>query len=228
MKMFATCLCLAAASAFGASLPTVHTQLKGDYVEARTADVYTGPCFANSEVDLVGNLAVFGWRVNQGTWQGVNLDGLSVVGVVRATGTLGNVNGVVYPVKSELIVDERATPAQRLALKAFAQKMGGDLLQDIVNIDYQPIEFTFEDNNPHTRAAKLSAGTVAMIQTRALERKDDHCTNEVTWYPPLTKLSHSMPAYAIAHSFQGKGLGTTWSSPEKRSAFVGQFDVTDN
>jgi hypothetical protein len=228
MKMFATCLCLAAASAFGASLPTVHnTQMKGDYVEARTADVYTGPCFANSEVDLVGNLAVFGWRVNQGTWQGVSLDGLSVVGVVRASGTLGNVNGVVYPVKSELIIDERATPAQRLALKAFARKMGGDLLQDVVRVDYAPVEFTFEDNNPHTRAAKLSAGTLAAIQTRALESKDDHCTNEVTWYQPLTKLSHAMPAYAIAHSFQGKGLGTTWSSPEKRSAFVGQFEVSE-
>jgi hypothetical protein len=36
-----------------------------------------------------------------------------------------------------------------------------------------------------------------------------------------------MPAYAIAHSFQGKGLGTTWSSPDKRSAFVGQFEVNE-
>src|SRR5438128_7093140 len=39
-------LCLAA-SVFGASFPS--TQLRGEYIEARTADVYTGPCFANSE-----------------------------------------------------------------------------------------------------------------------------------------------------------------------------------
>src|SRR5439155_16457353 len=58
--------------------------IHGDYVEARTADVYTGPCFANAEVGLVGNLAVFGWKVNRGNWHGANLDGLSVVGVVRA------------------------------------------------------------------------------------------------------------------------------------------------
>src|SRR5437870_12914169 len=56
--------------------------IHGDYVEARTADVYTGPCFANAEVGLVGNLAVFGWKVNRGNWHGANLDGLSVVGVV--------------------------------------------------------------------------------------------------------------------------------------------------
>ena len=36
-----------------------------------------------------------------------------------------------------------------------------------------------------------------------------------------------MPAYALEHEFDGKGLGTTWSSPDKRSAFVGSF-VTDS
>ena len=92
------------------------TQLHGDYIEARTADVYTGPCFANSEVDLVGKLAVFGWRVDSGEFQGVKLDGLSVVGVVRANNTLGDPNGNPYPVKSVVIVDQKANPEQRLAL----------------------------------------------------------------------------------------------------------------
>jgi hypothetical protein len=36
-----------------------------------------------------------------------------------------------------------------------------------------------------------------------------------------------MPAYALTHSFHGQGLGTTWSSPEKRSAFVGSFEVNN-
>ncbi|MBC7928435.1 MAG: DUF1326 domain-containing protein, partial [Bryobacteraceae bacterium] len=115
------------------------TQIRGEYIEARTADVYTGPCFANSEVDLVGNLAVFGWHVTSGDFQGVNLDGLSVVGVVKANSTLGNVNGNAYPVKSVVILDQRASALQRLALKAFAQRMAGDLLQDVVRVETQPI-----------------------------------------------------------------------------------------
>src|SRR5690606_29447054 len=72
-----------AGSVFAAGLSN-KTSVHGEYIEARTADVYTGACFANSEVDLVGNLAVFGWHVNEGTYEGVKLDGLSVVGVVRA------------------------------------------------------------------------------------------------------------------------------------------------
>jgi hypothetical protein len=49
-----------AASSLAAGIPT--RNIYGNYVEARTADLYTGPCFANSEVGLTGQLAVFGWR----------------------------------------------------------------------------------------------------------------------------------------------------------------------
>src|SRR5258706_2720014 len=108
MKKLIASVSLAASTLMGASLPAMRSSLQGDYVEARTADVYTGPCFANSEVDLVGNLAVFGWKINQGEFQGVKLDGLSVVGVVKANSTLGNIHGKAYPVKSVLIVDDKA------------------------------------------------------------------------------------------------------------------------
>jgi hypothetical protein len=222
MKKLLVSLSLAAGTMAAASLPT-QTRLQGDYVEARTADVFTGPCFANSEVDLVGNLAVFGWRINKGTWDGVKLDGLSVVGVVRANNTLGNIHADAYPVKAVVIVDEKASPEQRLALKKFAQRMGGDLLQDIVKLEAAPIAFEVAGNNVHNATAKLTAGSLATIQTRAINEGDHLCTNEETWYPPLTKLEHSMPAVALAHSFKGTGLNTTWSSPDKRSAFVGSF-----
>jgi hypothetical protein len=203
------------------------TQVRGDYIEARTADVFTGPCFANSEVELVGNLAVFGWRIDQGSYEGVNLDGMSVVGVVKASNTLGNVHGSAYPVKSVVIIDERATPEQRLALKGFAQRMGGDLLQDVVKVEYRPIELKFDKNNLHSAKATLTAGELANIQTRAINEGDHLCANEITWYSPLTKLDHAMPAYALAHSYKGSDLNTTWSSPEKRSAFVGSFHLND-
>lgn len=212
-------------SLFAASLPT--TSVRGNYIEARTADVYTGPCFANSEVDLVGNLAVFGWQIEKGQFQGVKLDGLSVVGVVKASSTLGNVSGNAYPVQAVLIVDEKANPEQRLALRGFAQRMGGDLLTDIVRVEYQPIAFDVKDGNVHNAAAKLTAGTLAEIETRGINNGDHLCSNEITWYRPLTKTTHAMPAYALAHSYKGKGLNTTWSSPEKRSAFVANFELND-
>ena len=59
--------------------------MSGDYVETRNADVYTGYCVANSEVGLVGNQAIMAWHVKEGTWKGVRLDGLSVVGITKAS-----------------------------------------------------------------------------------------------------------------------------------------------
>src|SRR5712691_9845255 len=116
-------LSLATCLSFAAAIPS--NNIYGDYVEARTADVYTGPCFANSEVGLTGELAVMGWKVTKGAWNGVALDGLGVVGVVRASSTLGDVYHSAYPIKAVLIVDSRANAEQRLALMSFAKSMGG-------------------------------------------------------------------------------------------------------
>jgi hypothetical protein len=225
MKRLALSLCLTGA-VMAAGLQN-RTQLRGDYIEARTADVFTGPCFANSEADLVGNLAVIGWRVQKGEFQGVNLDGLSVVGVVRASNTLGHIHAPVYPVKSVVLIDQRANFEQRQALKAFAQRMGGDLLQDVVKTEFVPIELKFENNNLHSAKAKLNAGALAQIETRAINEGDHLCSNEITWYSPLTKLDHAMPAFALSHSFKGDGLNTKWSNPDKRSAFVGSFQLAE-
>lgn len=215
---------LAGSLAFAGEL--TRTDLRGDYIEARNAEVYTGPCFANGEAGQVGDLAVFGWSIEKGAWEGVSLDGLSVVGVVKAANTLGAGIGA-FPANSVLIVDSRANPEQRLALRKFAQRMGGDLLQNIVRIDYAPISFTLKDGNLHTATATLDAGGLAQIETRALRSSDNICHNEETFYPPLNKLDHAMPAYALADRFTGDGLGTKWSSPGKRSAFVGSFHYTD-
>jgi len=69
----------------------------------------------------------------------------------------------------------------------------------------------------------LRAGRFATVQTRSIGDKDHLCGNEETYYPPLTQLSHSMPAVALTDSYSGPGLGTSWDLHGKRSAFVGTF-----
>src|SRR5882762_9631463 len=151
--------------AFAADLPS--TGIRGEYIEARTADVYTGPCFANSEVELSGDLAVLGWKIEKGSFQGVSLDGLSVMGVIRAQGTLGDFMHPVLPTKAVLILDQKASLEQRVALQQFAKRMGGHLLADVVRVDIRPIEFKSAD--VHSRVATMVAGDLAKIETRALE-----------------------------------------------------------
>ncbi|MGA3205528.1 MAG: DUF1326 domain-containing protein [Bryobacteraceae bacterium] len=217
MKLLALALSIAGWS--------VAADIHGEYVEARTADIYTGPCFANSEVELTGNLAVLGWKIEKGSWEGVTLDGLSVMGVVHAESTLGDfMHPDVVGARAVIIVDQSATAEQRLALGQFARKMGGDLLKNVVRTDARPITFTSGDM--HSREAKMVAGELAKVETRALEETDKICHNEAVWYQPLTQLDHAMAAYTVEQSYRGKGLDTTWSYPGKRSAYVGTFSVS--
>jgi len=197
-------------------------QIRGDYVESRSADVYTGQCFANGEVNLVGNQAIMAWHVQSGSWNGVSLEGLTVAAALRASATLGDPYANPDPVSSVLIVDDQANPQQREALVAFAHQMGGSLLKNVHDVIPAPMELIV--NKERHGVAWLRAGQFATIQTRSLNEHDHLCGNEVTFYPPLTTLAHSMPAVAMTDKYHGPGLGVDWESHGKRSAFVGTFE----
>lgn len=196
-------------------------QIQGDYLETRSADVYTGQCFANGEVNLVGNQAILAWHVQGGSWNQVSLEGLTVAAAVRANATLGDPYANPYPAHSVLLVDDQATPEQRAALAAFAQQMGGELLRNVEQVIAVPMEMLI--NHEHHGVAMLRAGRLATVQTRSIGNKDHICGNEITFYPPLTATVHSMPAVALTDSYEGPGLGANWESHGKRSAFVGTF-----
>jgi hypothetical protein len=214
------------AGVFAVALAAIPSQaaIKGDYVEVRSADVFTGPCFANSQVGLEGDQAILAWRIKQGEWNGVSLNGLGVVAVVKAKATLGDPYHNPYPAESILIVDERATSSQRKALAEFAKSAGGHLLDHVVLVEAAPIRMAIGEGMEHGTVS-LTAGTLAAVKTRSLCSGDDICGNEEIYYPPLTRLTHSMPAYAEVDSFSGKGLGVVWNRLGARSAFVGNFTL---
>jgi hypothetical protein len=198
-------------------------KISGDYLESRSADVYVAQCFANSEVNLTGDQALLAWHVRNGSWDGQKLDGLTVIAAVKANATIGDPYASPYPAKSVMLVDEQATPAQREALVSFAEHMGGKLVSSVVRVIPTTIEMNVLRDHEHHGQAILRAGTFAEIQTRALNEGDHSCGAEVTYYPPLTKLEHSMAAVATTDEYQGPGLGVDWDRHGKRSAFVGSF-----
>lgn len=206
-------------------------EISGNYIEARTANVYVGACFANSEVGLLGREALLGWQVTNGSWDGVPLAGLSVVGVVRAQNTLGDPFHNPYPATSVLVVDQKATPEQARALVGFARSHAPELFARVLHVESAPIEFVVEEGHganggsheSHGQAAKLVVGDMARIVTRALQAHDKMCANDELYYPPLTDVTHAEASFAVTQEFKGDGLGTVWSLPNRASAFVGTF-----
>jgi len=204
----------------GTGASTSTTTISGDYAEFRTADVYTGPCFANGEVGLTGDEAVLGWHVTAGTWEGVSLDGLSVLAVVRASATLGSTYSNPLPARAVMIVDARATAAQRAALVRFAQAQAGPLLATVVAVEASPIRFELGAQHG---VVSVEANTVR-ISTRSVAPSDEICHNEEVFYPPLAShLTHAMPAVTLEGTYDGNHLGATWHDAGRRGAFVGHF-----
>jgi hypothetical protein len=202
--------------------PVNAAEITGRYIEARTCDVYTGPCFANADTGLTGKHAVMAWRIDKGTVDEVALDGLSVVAVVAASETLGLVQTGAG--KAVLIVDQKATPAQKEALIRFARSQGGQLLDNVVDVQRASIDLEIHDCKGGT-CARLEAGP-ARIETRCLDREHDRgCSNSYDFYPPLAKGVHATAAVALEHAFSGKGFNETWRDHERRGAYVGTFTV---
>lgn len=197
-------------------------QIRGDYIESRSTDVYVAQCFANGEVGLTGNFALMAWHVQEGSWDGVHLDGLTVAAAVRARATLGDPYGDPYPAEAVLMVDDTANPAQRSALIALAQHEGGRLLENLARIEYLPVVLDVPQD-PHEGHAVLRAGHLATIATRPLNHHDHICGNESNFYPPLTNVQHATSAVALTDEFRGDGLGSQWSMHGKRSAYIASF-----
>ena len=100
----------------GLACPGWAAVISGDYVEnPQRQCLYGGPVWPNAEAGLTGDQAILAWRIRKGSWKGVKLDGLGVVGVTKARATLGDPYLNPYPAKSVLIVDSRANPRQRAA-----------------------------------------------------------------------------------------------------------------
>ncbi len=212
---------IAVACLFGMS-PFVHAGVTGQYVEARTCDVYTGPCFANASTGLSGRHAVMAWKIDKGAIGNVKLDGLSVVAIVAAKDTLGLKQVVAG--KSVVLVDEKSNAEQRKALVELARREGGILLENVVDVRSAPINVEI-CNCKGNACAKVKAGD-AKVETRCLDvQHDKACGNETAFYPPLSKDVKAKPAMAVEHAYTGLGFGETWSDSEQRGAYVGTFAV---
>lgn len=197
-------------------------EITGQYVEARTCDVWTGPCFANADFNLTGKNAVLAWKIETGALDNVRLDGLTVVAVISAHNTLGlDQKG---PAQAVLIVDEKANSQQREALIRLAQTQGGQLVKHVNKVHAAPIKLDMCDCKGNV-CAELDAG-VARVKTRCLNAGHDKaCGNETAYYPPLVQNVKAQVAGVVEHTFRGRGLGETWSDPERRGAYVGTFEI---
>ncbi len=204
-----------------AVVAAAQTEISGHYLEARSCQVYTGPCFANAETGLAGKEAVMAWKINAGQHAGVDLSGLSVVMAVHGDDTLG-FGGLKDPqqLKSVILVDDRATERQRTALISFVQQYSGKAGQAVVRVSSESIQMSLDE---FALKGKLTVGKKIRLETRKAGLGDCICSNESAYYPPLAQVQHFAPGVSTVGVFKSGGLGVQWTSPDARNAYMATF-----
>jgi len=193
--------------------------IKGSYVEARTAEVYTGGCIMNGEAATTGREALLAWKVDRGSFDGVALNGLSVVAAVAGDANLGirEIGGDVAQTRSAVFVDERATPAQRAALLSMAKQLSNGTVGTVVEVTPTTIQFVDEG-----KAIRVSAKSLRLTVEK--EMNHDQTCGGKQWFHPLSAMDGIAGMGTTADNvFSGSALGTKWSDPNKRSSFFGTF-----
>jgi hypothetical protein len=193
-------------------------RISGEYIEARTAEIFTGGCIMGSEAETMGKQAVLAWKVDRGSFNGVSLDGLSVVAAVAGDRNLGiaEIGGEKANVKSAVYVDARANTAQQLALVAMASELSKGTVSNIVSVTPAPIAFTSQGH-----VVNVATSNVALSVDKHMVH--DPTCGAMQWFHAFVPSADATMGVALEHSFSGSGLGSKWSDPNKRSAFFGSF-----
>lgn len=214
---------IAVLSAMGTAFASQQTPtISGDYLEVRSCDVFTGPCFANAEMGLTGKEGILVWSVRDGHWNGTAVKGLNVIAVVRTDATLGDLKYHPRRGKAVLIVDDKATSEQREALADFAKTMGGELISEVVDVKTSSMTVDI-GTCKNAGCASIKASGLVEISTRCIGGKDHLCGNEENFYPPLTTVQNPLPAVSEIAAYRGDGLGLTWQGTGQRNVYLASF-----
>lgn len=199
-------------------LGTGGASISGSYVEARTAEVFTGACIMNGEAATTGREALLAWKVDRGSFNGVALNGLAVVAAVAGDANLGirEIGGDTAQTRAAVFVDERATPAQRIALVSMAKHLSKGVVDAVVEVTPTPIQFVDEG-----QAIRVSAKLLRLTVEK--EMKHDQTCGGKQWFHPLSTVDGAEMGTTSENAFSGGALGTKWSEPNKRSSFFGTF-----
>jgi hypothetical protein len=197
------------------------TAISGDYVEARTAEVFTGGCIMGMEGESMGREAVLAWRVNRGAFDGVALDGLKVVAIVAGDVNLGTRElGGAAPTEIDAIVlvDDRATAAQRGALVSMARSLSNGLIDNAADVRTAGVTFEREAD-----AIRVQAGAAKLTVATKLEHNPS--CGAMKWFDPLGRVDGATIGMTKMFAFGDRALNRSWQQVDRRSAFFGTFAI---
>lgn len=202
---------LISGSVFSTQIPVI----QGEYIEARSASVYVGACHYGSEYVEGGKEATLVWNISKGSWNDVQLDGLTVVAVVSAKDNLAIDTKTR---KSVVYVDSKATPEQHAAISDMLSKRQVDVLGTVVTTETAPIDYTKD-------GTKYDVSVGKVLQLTVNRYPCEHCTQpHQIWYETLIDVQNPIVGKSEIYRYKDIHLPVNWQQGEAtNNVFVGSF-----
>lgn len=189
-------------------------RIKGDFIDFCRCRV---PCAcswgrAPDEEQCDG---IIGYRIREGNYGDVKLDGLNVAGLSTFT---GNIWEKGTRMNAGFILDERADDAQREALQTIFSGEGGswpklfaeEMLGEMLGMEFAPIDLQIADDASSwsVKIGEMASGSAEVITGRTT-RAGEHV--RVTNIPAAEAGPNSGPTtYGIASTNDADGFGLKW------------------
>ena len=180
--------------------------IEGDYIEDRSNHVYGCYCEWSGESVTGGTEATLGWRFTRGVYAGVSLAGVKAALVMQGQSTLSQ--GAPAR-RSVLVLDRRATPAQRHAAAQFLAAHFGAILGDIIEPRVLDIEFKRPPYSPPLKAPGLIS-----MEIRRARPAEDSLPGATLWYDPFIPLTVAVLGTTLHTAYQGREFSRRWDKTE--------------
>ena len=172
----------------------------GAYVEARTAEVFTGGCIMNSEAETMGKQAVLAWKVDRGSFNGIAIDGLSVVAALSGDRESRHAGNGRRQAVGPIGVVRRRARERRAAARA---RRDGQRAVERHRRDDRASGARADSVHRHGSEIEVTAGQVTLDVNK-------HLTHEPTcgamqWFHPLAQVDDAAIGVAAQHLFTGAG-----------------------
>ena len=187
----------------------------GDYVEARSNEVYTCGCLFSGEQGTSGREAILAWDIRGGNHNGTSLAGTKVVAIVVGQ---ANLEPATTSRKSVLYIDTTNSSAQQGVLNLFSREYG-EVLGEVMAVRATPISFRMDEDQANVRLADTT------LMVRKARLPEDAHPGSSQWYDPFIPMSQQSLAVTLHNEFWGEGFGLRWrmTYPPNITGFFGSF-----
>ena len=201
-------------------LTASEAEIRGNYLEARSVDVYVGACHFGSEYVEGGKEATLIWQITSGIWNNVSLDRLIVVAVVSANQNLDLKSSIR---QSVIYLDRQVTTKQRKAVVDLLQKKRSAILGKIVAVKQTIVDLSNTGRNYQLTVSQQQLGDVLVLDVSQFPCTS--CTQpHQIWYDPLEKIDKPILGKSQVYRYQDKILSVMWNfGLPTNNIFVGQF-----